>query len=73
MIMSPAPATDQALAFYERAQPLAEQMLAMAQAWRDEQPYDQAAIEAHSEMIWLAIRTDLRLARHRGLEGTPCA
>lgn len=59
------PAVSEALVFYTAAGPLVERLLALARAWRDRAPADSEAITAHGEMVWLAIRCDLRLNRYR--------
>jgi hypothetical protein len=61
----------EALAFYERVQPLVERLAVLARQWHEAAGAEDlpAAIEAHNEFLALAIRTDLRLNR---LRRTPC-
>jgi hypothetical protein len=60
------PATSEAVGFYGHALPIVEDLCAQARAWRDRAPIDPEAIRAHSDMTWLALRCELRLARATG-------
>ena len=64
-----------AVDFYERAQPLVEQLAAMARQWRDTVSREAwaDAVEAHNEFMALAIRVDLRLARYGRCRSLPAA
>jgi hypothetical protein len=66
MIAAP-PVRRETIDFYERARPLVEQLRTMAMAWRETASPEEmpAALEAHSEFMWLALRVELRLSRSR--------